>query len=66
MHTMTDAQAAKFVAALDKVDSALTAIRHEFEDLARQSAERLAALKAGGGLDNLSTPRTDHCEAATA
>ena len=46
MQTMTDAQSERFIRALDKVDCALTAIRHEFEDLARQSAERLAALKA--------------------
>ena len=65
MHMMTDAQSAKFIAALDKVDCALTAIRHEFEDLARESAERLAALKAGA-VANSATPHTDHREAATA
>ena len=43
---MTDIQAQKFVAALDKIDIALLAIRMEFEDLARQSAERLAELRA--------------------
>ena len=45
---MTDAQAQKFVAALDKIDAALFAIRHEFEEQVRISAERLAALKAAG------------------
>ncbi len=68
MHTMTDAQSAKFIAALDKVDTALTAIRHEFEDLARQSAERLAALNARDVQVRQSGEAvfTDHREAATA
>ncbi len=72
MHTMTDAQSVKFIAALDKVDAALTAIRHEFEELARQSAERLAALNARdagvsvrNATDRLSAA-SDHREAATA
>ena len=38
---MTDAQAQKFVAALDKVDIALLAIRMEFEEQVRISNERL-------------------------
>lgn len=43
---MTDAQAQKFVAALDKIDIALLAIRMEFEEQVRISNERLAELKA--------------------
>ena len=45
---MTEAQAQKFVAALDKIDIALLAIRMEFEEQVRISNERLAALKAAG------------------
>ena len=44
---MTDAQAQKFVAALDKIDVALMAIRMEFEEQVRISNERLAKLRAG-------------------
>lgn len=43
---MTDAQAQKFVAALDKIDIALLAIRMEFEEQIRISNERLAALRS--------------------
>ena len=43
---MTEAQTQAFVAALDKVDMALFAIRMEFEELAQESAARLAAIKA--------------------
>ena len=45
---MTDAQAQKFVAALDKIDVALMAIRMEFEEQVRISNERLAKLKEAG------------------
>lgn len=43
---MTDAQAQKFVAALDKIDIALLAIRMEFEEQIRISNERLAVLRS--------------------
>lgn len=43
---MTDAQAQKFIAALDKIDIALLAIRMEFEEQIRISNERLAALRS--------------------
>ena len=43
---MTDAQAHKFVAALDKIDIALLAIRMEFEEQVRISNERLAEIRA--------------------
>ena len=66
MHAMTDAQSAKFIAALNKVDVALFAIRMEFEELARQSAERLAALKARDARTSQSENSSDHREAATA
>ena len=68
MHTMTDAQSAKFIAALDKVDVALFAIRMEFETLARESAERLAALNARDVQLRQSGEAVfvDHREAATA
>ena len=46
MQTMTDAQAARFVAIPDDIDIALLAVRHEFEALAKESADRLAAFKA--------------------
>ena len=43
---MTEAQAQKFVAALDKIDVALMTIRMEFEEQVRISNERLAELRA--------------------
>ena len=45
---MTNAQAQKFVAVLDKIDVALMAIRMEFEEQVRISDERLPKLKAAG------------------
>lgn len=65
MNVMSDSDAARFVAALDKVDVALLAIRMEFEELARQSAERLAAIKPREQGDNLSFCSERH-EAAPA
>lgn len=56
---MTEAQTQKFIAALDKVDSALTAIRHEFEEQVRISAERLAALKAAGDVRRAHHPKPE-------
>ena len=43
---MTDAQAQRFVTALDKVDAAILALRDEFQALADRSAQRLTELKA--------------------
>lgn len=60
MLAMTEADTRRFVAALDKVDAALTAIRHEFEELARQSAERLAEIR------DLEQQRAEQREAMTA
>ena len=56
---MTDLQAQKFVAALDKIDVALLAIRMEFEEQVRISAGRLAALKAAGDERRANRPKPE-------
>lgn len=55
---MTDAQAQKFVAALDKIDIALLAIRMEFEEQVRISNERLAEIRARERRQTDHRPRT--------